>query len=324
MDRSPGSAADGYESSYREFDSPLMAQFRREAYGEDIGQHSWVGADELRADIERLGLSRSDRLLDLGCGPCGPLTFVLAAVGCRGAGVECSPAALRAGRARAAWLGVDALLSLHDADLNEPLPFAPRTFDAAMSRDVVLHHRDRSTHLREVARQLPPGGRFLLTDAGVATGAFAADEARKRSVHGHTEFVAAGRIEALLDSAGFRLIETEDRTPSVLRNATGRLAAMQGHRAELERIWGAADFGRKLESLEVAIALARRGAMSRMMYLAAVRAPRESHRQGAPDRAAPWRRTRVAASRQASRAGSHGGDTTVNSRQRPRRSRSRR
>jgi hypothetical protein len=38
----------GYEATYREFDSPLMRQIRREAYGEDIGQHSWVGAAELR------------------------------------------------------------------------------------------------------------------------------------------------------------------------------------------------------------------------------------------------------------------------------------
>ena len=51
MDTSKESRADGYESFYREFDSPLMRQIRREAYGEDIGQHSWVGADELRGDI---------------------------------------------------------------------------------------------------------------------------------------------------------------------------------------------------------------------------------------------------------------------------------
>ncbi len=79
--------ADGYEDFYREFDSPLMRQIRRHAYGEDIGQHSWVGADEVRADIDRLGLSGASRFLDLGSGPCGPLTFILATIGCRGTGV---------------------------------------------------------------------------------------------------------------------------------------------------------------------------------------------------------------------------------------------
>jgi hypothetical protein len=40
-------------------------------------------------------------------------------------------------------LGIDALLSIREADLNEPLPFEPGSFDAAMSLDVVLHLRDR-------------------------------------------------------------------------------------------------------------------------------------------------------------------------------------
>ncbi len=79
MGTSKGPQADEYEPFYREFDSPLMRQLRREAYGEDIGQHSWVGAAELREDIPRLKLSPGNRLLDLDCGPCGPLTFILAA-----------------------------------------------------------------------------------------------------------------------------------------------------------------------------------------------------------------------------------------------------
>jgi SAM-dependent methyltransferase len=254
------SRADGYESFYREFDSPLMRQIRREAYGEDIGQHSWVGADELRGDIDRLKLSRSSRFLDLGCGPCGPLTFILATVGCPGTGMELSPSALRVGRARAASLGVDALLSVQEADLNEPLPFEPRSFDAAMSLDVVLHLRDRSKLLHEVARLLRPGGRFLFSDAGVVTGSLSNEEVRKRSVHGYTQFVAAGWNEGLLEPAGLRLLETENRTKSVLTNARGRLAAMRVHRAELEKVSSAADFESQQDYLETVVELSRRGA----------------------------------------------------------------
>ena len=56
MTAATDSPEDGYESFYRDFDSPLMREIRREAYGEDIGQHSWVGAAELRCDAMRLGL----------------------------------------------------------------------------------------------------------------------------------------------------------------------------------------------------------------------------------------------------------------------------
>ena len=270
MDASKKSLADGYESFYREFDSPLMRQIRREAYGEDVGQHSWVGADELRVDIHRLKLSPSSQILDLGCGPCGPLTFILAAIGCSGTGVELSPSALQVGRTRAASLGVDALLSVQVADLNERLSLASSSFDAAISLDVVLHLRDRLRLFHEVAHLLLPGGRFLFTDAGVVTGSISNEEVRKRSVHGYTQFVAAGWNEGLLESAGFRLIESENRTMNVLKNASGRLAAMQAHRAELERVSGVADFESQRAYLETIVELSRRGALSRVMYLAEV------------------------------------------------------
>jgi SAM-dependent methyltransferase len=254
--------SDNYEAFYRDFDSPQMRQFRRDAYGEDIGQHSWVDAAELRRDIPRLGLSPSSRLLDLGCGPCGPLAFILVNAGCQGVGLEQSPAALQIGRERAASLGIEALLSVQLADLNEPLPFEPRSFDAAISLDVILHLRDRQEFFLAVAKLLRPGGLFLVTDAGVLTGSVSNEEVRKRSIHGFTQFVAEGWNEKLLESAGFRLIETEDRTTSVLRNASGRLAALQWRQVELEK---------QREYLETVIELSRRRAMSRFMYLAEAR-----------------------------------------------------
>ena len=90
----------GYDKLYEEFDSPLWQQLRREAYGEDIGQHSWVTADELQEDISLLKLARASHFLDLGCGPGGPLTFVVGHVGCQGSGIDVSAKAIAAGRAQ--------------------------------------------------------------------------------------------------------------------------------------------------------------------------------------------------------------------------------
>src|SRR5690349_13871297 len=106
------STRQGYDPSYGQFDSPLMRQLRLEAYGEDIGQHSWVTADELRKDMARLRLSEASRVLDLGCGPCGPLIFILKSVGCHGTGVEVSASALAAGRSLVASAGVDDVITL--------------------------------------------------------------------------------------------------------------------------------------------------------------------------------------------------------------------
>lgn len=260
--------ADQYESFYREFNSPLMRKIRREAYGEDIGQHSWVSSEELRHDATRLSLGPSSRLLDLGSGPCGPLTFLLGSSGCSGLGLELSPSAIEVGYARAVELGVQARFSAQVADLNDPLPGGLGSFDSALAVDVVLHVRDRQALYREVAALLQPRGRFLITDAGVVTGAVSNEEFQLRSLHGYTQFVPSGWNERLLEATGFRLLETEDRTASVVRNANGRLAAMNNHRAELERLSGVASFESQSAYLTTVAELASRRAVSRIMYLA--------------------------------------------------------
>jgi cyclopropane fatty-acyl-phospholipid synthase-like methyltransferase len=257
-----------YDSSYQEFDSPLMQQVRREAYGKDIGQHSWVTAEELEQDIARLKLSRTSHVLDLGCGPGGPMAFIVGLAGCRGSGADLSGPAITAGRSRVASLGLDRLVTLYEADLNQPLPFARGGFDAVMSLDVILHLRERETVFREAARVLVPGGRFLFTDAGVVSGAISEDEIRLRAVYGYTQFVPPGCNEQMLERAGFRLLESSDRTASLLKNAAGRLSARTAHRAELEQAEGNAGFERQQQYLETVIELSQRRALARMMYLA--------------------------------------------------------
>ena len=106
-----------------------------------------------------------------------------------------------------------------------------------------------------------------MTDAGVVTGTVSNEEVHARGVHGYTQFVVPGWNERLLRRAGFRVLETEDRTESVLNNASGRLAALQTHRIELERANGAAAFASQRRYLETVIELSRRRAVSRFLYV---------------------------------------------------------
>ena len=260
-----------YDHFYRGFDSPLMQRLRREAYGEDIGQHSWVTAGELKESIPRLALTADSRLLDLGCGPGGPLAFLVGQVGCHGDGVDLSAEAIAVGNKRAASSELDRRIIFRQADLRDPLPFANGSFDAAMALDVVFHLHDRCATFREAARVLVPGGRFLLTDAGVLTGCISNEDVLLRSIHGYSQFVAPGFNERTLEAAGFNLMERCDRTASLLKNASGRLSARLAHRAELESLEGSAYFDRQQQYLETTIALAQRGALSRMMYVAETR-----------------------------------------------------
>jgi cyclopropane fatty-acyl-phospholipid synthase-like methyltransferase len=256
-----------YDDFYEAFDSPLARQMRRETYGKDIGQHSWVDSPELEHDVGRMRLSSASRLLDLGCGPGGPMTFVVGLTGCRGTGLDLSAPAIRAAVVRAAAMGLAESTTLIVADLDERLPLGSHSFDAAMSLDVVLHLRNRLQAFTEVSRVLVPGGRFMFTDAGVITGSVSDEEIRLRSTHGHTQFVPPGFNEHALEQAGLRMLDRVDRTKSLEAIAARRHAVRLAHRVELERTEGAMAFERYQRYLECAIALARRGAMARMMYV---------------------------------------------------------
>jgi SAM-dependent methyltransferase len=183
-------------------------------------------------------------------------------------GLDVSTNAIAAARDRAASLGLSKKITLQQADLNEPLPFADARFHAVVSIDVVLHLRDRAAIFREVARVLAPAGRFLFTDAGVITGPVSSEEIQRRTPHGYAQFVPPGVNEQLLERAGFRLTERSDRTPSLLRSAAGRLAARESRRIELEKLEGSATFQRQQQYLQTVLALAERAALSRIMYLA--------------------------------------------------------
>jgi SAM-dependent methyltransferase len=246
---------------------PFAQRFRAEAYGEDIGQHSWVTAEEFRADIARLRVLPTTRLLDLGCGACGPLTYAMRATGCAATGLDASAPALTAGRKRAQQLGVAARLMLNTADLNLPLALPARSFDAAMSLDVILHLDDRAALFREIARVLTPGGRFLFTDAGVLTGSVSDAEALHRSLHAKVQFHPPGFNESALEAAGLRLMATEDRTPSLMKLAESRRRARLAHQPEFETIEGE-EFARHQRYLETVFEISRRGAVARRMYLA--------------------------------------------------------
>ena len=260
-----------YQSLYEKFDSPLMSQVRLEAYGEDIGQHSWVTAEDLRHDAPRLKLTGAARLLDLGCGPCGPLAFLMQTTGCSGTGLDSSADALSVGRRRAQSLGVDDRLMVCETDLDRGLPVATGTVDAAISLDVILHLRDRLRTFTEIARVLMDGGRFLFTDAAVVTGAISSEEVATRSMHGFTQYCAPGFNERTLEFAGLTLLETEDRTHGIWHNARGRLEARLRHQADLEQLESAEGFASYQGYLQTIVSLSQRGALSRVMYLVEVR-----------------------------------------------------
>jgi hypothetical protein len=61
-----------YDTTYSTFAADLQAVIRADAYGEDIGQNSWLTADEHRGFFSALELGASSRVLDIASGSGGP------------------------------------------------------------------------------------------------------------------------------------------------------------------------------------------------------------------------------------------------------------
>jgi len=57
-----------YDANYGNFATALYEEIRREAFGEDIGQNSWLTADEQDEYLGWLGLTAGKALLDVACG----------------------------------------------------------------------------------------------------------------------------------------------------------------------------------------------------------------------------------------------------------------
>ena len=81
------SPVDLYGTAYGHFAAPALAAVRRDTYGEDFGQSSWVTGLEYRRFFQLLELQATDHVLDVGCGSGGPALFLAREIGCRVTGV---------------------------------------------------------------------------------------------------------------------------------------------------------------------------------------------------------------------------------------------
>jgi 2-polyprenyl-3-methyl-5-hydroxy-6-metoxy-1,4-benzoquinol methylase len=84
---------DHYSVAYGNFVSGLYAEIRAEAFGEDIGQQSWLSAEEQDRFIAWLDLRPDHRLLDVACGSGGPTLRIAERTGCRVHGIDFEAAA---------------------------------------------------------------------------------------------------------------------------------------------------------------------------------------------------------------------------------------
>ena len=260
-----------YDAQYGRFSSELYASIRREAFGEDIGQNSWLTSDEHDLFIEWMSLTNESRLLDVACGSGHTTLRIASRTGCTVQGVDIHENAIEEARGAAQERGFASRAAFEVHDASKPLPFGDGTFDALICIDAINHLPNRPAILVEWARVLKPGGVLVFTDPIVVSGPLTATEIAIRSSIGFFLFVPPGTDERLLDDAGFDVSDVLDRTENMADTARRRLIARQGHETDLRQIEGDETFEGQQRFLDVAARLAEERRLSRLAFRATKR-----------------------------------------------------
>ncbi len=257
-----------YDQNYGRFATELYARIRAEAFGEDLGQTSWVTRDELELFFSWLGLGPGRRLLDVCCGSGGLALHAARTTACTVTGVDLHESAVAAARAQASSAGLGDRASFERADASAKLPFPDGSFDAVLCVDAINHLPDRPAVLAEWRRLLAGGGRLVFTDPIVVTGPLTNEEIAIRSSIGFFLFVPAGLDARMLASAGFALVHEQDRTENMARVALAWRAARERRAEDLQRVEGIETFQGQQRFLEVTCRLAAERRLSRLAFCA--------------------------------------------------------
>jgi len=95
-----------YDANYENFQTSLYEEIRREAFGEDIRQNSWLTVDEQDRFLGWLGLAAEKALLDVACGAGGPALRMAAVTSCTVTGVDVHEKAISAARSLTSQRGL--------------------------------------------------------------------------------------------------------------------------------------------------------------------------------------------------------------------------
>jgi len=228
---------DLYHNTYGNFQEQVLAEVRRETFGEDIGQNSWITTAEYDGFYGWLNLSSNDHVLEVASGSGGPALYLAKKFKCQISGIDINEEGIKTANQQA----LDAEITgtnFQLVNVDQGLPFEDESFDAVMCMDSMNHFRDRPGYLREWRRVLKPGKRALFTDPVVLTGPVSNEELASRSNIGFFLFVPLEVTVRMIKEAGFHLIRCEDVTENIEKISGRWHASRQRHRDELIKIEG--------------------------------------------------------------------------------------
>lgn len=155
--------------------------------------------------LDRLHLTPSDRLIEVGCGG-GAFLHQALESGCSAVGIDHSPEMVRLARAENASAVTQGRLTVFEGDV-EKLPAESDTFSVCVCANAFFFFPDPVAALKEMYRALRPGGRLaIVTDTPKARGTPAAPE----PFASQSRLYEPDELAKLARTAGFSHVEVEE------------------------------------------------------------------------------------------------------------------
>lgn len=259
---------DLYSAAYARYEADVYRDARIETYGQDLGQTSWVTAQESSEIPRTLRLTKTSYVLDVGCGSGRYALRVAETVECRVLGVDINESGIRTANQLAAASKMSENAQFEICDLARPLRFGDAQFDAIFSNDVLCHIPGRPALLRELFRVLRPGRRFLFSDALVIGGLISHQEIATRSSVGYYLFSPPGENERLIADAGFQVLSVTDTSKNAALIARRWHDAREKRRDALVALESEASFDGLQQFFSCVSTLGNEGRLRRYLYVA--------------------------------------------------------
>lgn len=258
---------DLFTNIYKHFNDAVVNSVRKDTFGRDIGQNSWLTVDEYERMLPWLDLTADSHVLEVASGSGGPALYLARTIGCRVTGIDANESGVATAAQMATASGEEERVSFKLANADSVLPFEDDSFDALLCIDSMNHFPHRLGVFREWHRVLRPGRRALFTDPVVITGPVTNDELAQRSSVGLFLFVPPGINEQLIEEAGFRLVRKEDLTENAALVSGRWHQARQAHRDDLLRVEGEERFEGLQQFFAAVHKLTSERRLSRIVYL---------------------------------------------------------
>lgn len=157
---------------------------------------------------ERAGLEAGMRVLDVGCGVCGPALDLAAALDVSIDGITLSPSQAATARDRIQAASLEDRVRVHLGDYHH-LPFEDGSFDAALLLEAASYSPDPEGLFAEVHRVLRPGALLYVKDFFLEEGRLGPEQARELQDYDFTYCTRTRPLREVLqalDAAGFECL----------------------------------------------------------------------------------------------------------------------